>query len=87
MDGNAVFGIREVLKGPGQSNSDLSIGFNKVERPTEANNLNVRALSFNVLNPPPSANPLVNARAFGFGVIRSTSASPRLIQFALKCQF
>jgi hypothetical protein len=79
---------RGALRGPGQSNSDVSIGkITKVKGPTEAATIEFRAQFFNAFNTPQFANPLTDKSSPGFGEINATSVSPRLIQFALKYNF
>jgi len=82
--GNSGVGI---ITGPGQNNSDIavikrtSIGWLK-----EGANVEFRTEFYNAFNTPQFSNP---ATGFGgtFGVISSTSVSPRIIQFGLKVNF
>jgi hypothetical protein len=81
--GNSKIGS---ILGPGQWNWDLSIL--KDTRITEGTNLQFRAEFYNIWNhtqfAPPSGND-VNAALFG--VVNSTSVTPRVVQFALKFMF
>ena len=93
---------RNVLRGPGQYNVDLSV----IRRFPfhDAKNLEFRAEVFNLFNHVNLANPISNLAAVpstsvdpntgringspgDFGRIVSTSNNPRLIQFAVKLSF
>ncbi|RMG52944.1 MAG: hypothetical protein D6723_07885, partial [Acidobacteria bacterium] len=77
---------RNILTGPDQRNMDLSI----IKRTPiyENHTLEFRAEFFNVFNTVNFANPGNDiASPATFGVITRTSASPRIIQFALKYSF
>jgi hypothetical protein len=75
---------RNVARGPGYTNVDLSlvrtISFSGTTR------LQLRAESFNVLNHPNFGLPVGDLNSPNFGRILS-AASPRLIQFAVKMMF
>jgi len=77
-----------ILRGPSQLNLDLGIQRNFPI--TEAMGLQFRAEFFNFTNTPKFGLP--NSDFLGgfnseFGVIASTAANPRIIQFALKFTF
>src|SRR6185295_11372374 len=76
---------RNILRGPSQRNLDISI--NKHIAITERVNLELRNEFFNVLNVANFANPGSSITASSYGVIRSTTGNPRVIQFALKLAF
>lgn len=75
-----------IILGPGNVNWDNS--FMKTTHLTEKHILQFRADFFNILNHPQFANPGVAQNTPNtFGVITTTSTSPRIIQFALKYMF
>lgn len=77
---------RNILRGPGQSNVDFSVV--KFIPVTESVRAEFRTEFFNIFNIVNFANPNSNiAVPATFGQITSTSAGPRVIQFALKVQF
>ncbi|MDQ3064380.1 MAG: hypothetical protein M3R14_16185, partial [Acidobacteriota bacterium] len=92
---------RNILRGPRQSNFDVSIS--KRFRFDESKNIEFRTEIFNLFNRVNFANPISNLNAVpasgidpntgqirkpgDFGKIISTSNNPRLIQFALKFNF
>lgn len=77
---------RNILRGPDQRNLDLSLI--KKTSIRESQVLEFRAEFFNIFNTVNFANPGGDISAPAtFGVITSTSASPRMIQFALKYRF
>jgi hypothetical protein len=91
--GNSGVGI---VRGPGQHNFDTSV--ERIFPVTESSSLRFRAEFFNLTNTPQFANPNNNLDFTegpngpvnlnpSFGVITSTAANPRIIQFALKYQF
>lgn len=82
--GNSKIGV---ITGPGQFNFDMAVAKNT--KIWEHGSIQFRAEFFNVwnhaqFNPPPGNN--VNSAA-NFGKIRSTSVTPRVVQFALKYTF
>jgi hypothetical protein len=76
---------RNILRGPRQANLDLSIGrkFSLAESTT----LELRSDFFNVLNHPNRDNPISDISTADFGKAVSFSASPRIIQLALRLWF
>jgi len=80
--GNSGLGI---ALGPGQNNWDMSVA--KLINIREAQSLQFRGEFFNTFNDPQFGNPSTNVASPTFGVINSTSVSPRVIQFALKYAF
>ena len=81
--GNCGVGI---LRGPHQRNIDLAL--EKRFAVTEWSNLQFRTEFFNALNTPAFGNPITDHEAGGaFGLITSTVANPRIVQFALKYEF
>jgi hypothetical protein len=88
FDPNAPFGNsqRNLLYGPGQKNVDISVV--KFLPITERLRGELRAEFFNLFNFTNFANPGNNVLVPStFGVITSTSAGPRVIQFAAKLNF
>jgi hypothetical protein len=83
--GNSATGI---TNGPGQANIDLAISktipFAWI---SESSSLQFRAEMYNALNHPQFADPDNDFASPAFGVIRSTSVNPRVVQFALKLAF
>ena len=89
-DGSAGYGNagQSILNGPGQVNSDLSLGKRwRVGGIRESAELAFRAEFYNAMNHPQFANPGTTFRTAGFGVITQTAVAPRLIQFGLKYLF
>jgi hypothetical protein len=83
--GNSGVGI---VSGPDQRNFDLSaIKRTRVPGLGEAGNLEFRAEFFNAFNTTQFSSPGTNVSASTFGVISSTSVSPRIVQLALKLNF
>ncbi len=76
---------RNILRGPAQRNVDLSI--NKHIPIKEGLGLEWRSEFFNVFNLANFANPGGSITASSYGVIRSTTGNPRVIQMALKLVF
>ena len=81
--GNSATGI---VDGPGQANLDLAIS-KTMNLPHEKSSLTFRAELYNALNHPQFANPDTNFSSPTFGLISSTSVSPRVAQLALKLNF
>jgi hypothetical protein len=81
--GNSATGI---VDGPGQANLDLAIS-KTMNLPHEKGSLTFRAELYNALNHPQFANPDTNFSSPTFGLISSTSVSPRVAQLALKFNF
>ena len=81
--GNCGVGI---LRGPGQRNMDVAVEKNFPIG--EWSSLRFRTEFFNVANTPEFGNPINDVEAGNaFGLITSTVANPRLVQFALKYEF
>jgi hypothetical protein len=76
---------RKVLRGPTQSNVDLSFG--KRFPLAEAKDLEFHADFFNILNHPNRDNPISDISTADFGKALSFSSSPRIAQFVLKFTF
>ena len=77
-----------IVNGPGQINLDMSITRNiPISFPKEGSNLQFRADFFNALNHPQFSNPNTTYGSSSFGVISSTSVSPRVVQLAVKVVF
>ena len=89
-DGSTGYGNAgpSILDGPGQFNTDFSIGRRaKVGGLREDAEVAFRVEFYNALNHPQFANPGTTYRTASFGVITQTSVAPRLIQFGLKYLF
>jgi hypothetical protein len=83
--GNSGTGI---VNGPGQANVDLALSKSfAIKWPIESGSLLFRTEFFNALNHPQFANPDTNFSSATFGVISSTTVSPRVIQLALRYSF
>jgi hypothetical protein len=80
---------RNILSGPRQTNFDFSVSkMIKVGVLSESGTLEFRSEFFNLFNHPNFSNPAANlASPTTFGVITTTSNSPRTIQFALRYSF
>jgi Carboxypeptidase regulatory-like domain/TonB dependent receptor len=77
-----------IVNGPGQANLDLSLTRTIPLRwPQEGSGLEFRLEFFNIFNHPQFADPDNNFSSATFGVISSTSVSPRVGQLALKLSF
>jgi len=89
-------GNRNSIIGPGFFNIDMGISKSFKMPWSEKQQLKLRADSFNTLNHP-SFNPPGGSTGFGnstslsntstFGIITSTSSTPRVLQFALRYEF
>jgi hypothetical protein len=89
-DGSAGYGNagQSILNGPGQVNSDLSLGKRwRVGGIREGAELAFRVEFYNAMNHSQFANPGTTFRTAGFGVITQTAVAPRLIQLGLKYLF
>jgi hypothetical protein len=87
-NGGTVFGDtgRNILRGPGQQNLDIAVV--RTIRLYERAKLEFRSEFFNLFNTANFANPSSDiSNPSTFGVISATSASPRVLQFALKLSF
>ena len=83
--GNSATGI---VDGPGQASLDVAISKTiSLGSLSEKGSLQFRAEFFNALNHPQFANPDSNFTSPTFGVIASTSVSPRVGQLALRLSF
>jgi hypothetical protein len=83
--GNSATGM---TYGPGQANIDLAISKTIPLRwISESSSLQFRAEMYNALNHSQFADPDNNFASPTFGVIRSMSVNPRVVQFALKLAF
>jgi hypothetical protein len=92
VPGNIAQGIfaygslgRNVLRGPGLSDTDLSIF--KTFNFTERLRFTFRAEAFNVWNHPSFGNPASNIEAATFGNITGTSVGARVMQFGGRLSF
>lgn len=89
-DGSTAYGTagQSILNGPGQVNSDLSVGKrSRVGGLREGAELAFRVEFYNAMNHPQFANPGTTFRTASFGVITQTAVAPRLIQFGVKYLF
>jgi len=89
-DGSTGYGNtgQSILNGPGQFNTDFSIGKTTTVGGLRENaQLAFRVEFYNALNHPQFSNPGTNFGTANFGVITQTSVAPRLIQFGLKYVF
>jgi hypothetical protein len=83
--GNSATGL---TNGPGQANIDLAISKTTPLRWISDNTtVQFRAELYNALNHPQFADPDNDFASPSFGVIRTTSVNPRVVQFALKLAF
>jgi hypothetical protein len=76
---------RNALRGPNQSNLDLSVG--KRFPLAESKAVEFHADFFNLLNHPNRDNPVSDINTADFGKVLSFSSSPRIVQLALKFTF
>ncbi len=89
-DGSTGYGNigQSVMNGPGQFNTDFSIGKTTTVGGLRENaQLGFRVEFYNALNHPQFSNPGATFGTSNFGVITQTSVAPRLIQFGLKYVF
>ena len=89
-DGSTGYGNagQSIIDGPGQFNTDFSIGkTSTVGGIREDAALAFRVEFYNALNHPNFGNPGTTSGTTNFGVINQTSVSPRLIQFGMKYVF
>jgi len=89
-DGSLGYGNagQSIANGPGQFNTDFSIGKTTTVGGLRENaQLAFRTEFYNALNRPQFANPGTTFGTATFGVITQTSVAPRLIQFGLKYVF
>jgi hypothetical protein len=77
-----------IIDGPGQFNWDFTLGkITRVGGIRESAQLQFRTEFYNAFNHTQFSNPGTSFGSSTFGVITSTSVSPRLIQFGLKYLF
>jgi hypothetical protein len=89
-DGSTGYGnaAASIMDGPGQFNTDFSIGRRaRVGGLREDAELAFRAEFYNALNHPQFSNPGTTFGTATFGVITQSAVAPRLIQFGLKYLF
>jgi hypothetical protein len=83
--GNTATGI---TNGPGQANIDLAISkTTPLRRLSDSSSVQFRTEVYNAMNHPQFADPDNDFASPAFGVIRTTSVNPRVVQFALKLAF
>jgi hypothetical protein len=90
IDGSTGYGNagNAILNGPGQVNTDFSIGKRtRVGGLREDAELAFRVEFYNALNMAQFSNPGTTLGTANFGVITGTSVAPRLIQFGIKYLF
>ena len=75
------------VRGPGQSDLDLSLVKQFPIPMWEAAHLEFRADMFNSLNHPSFSNPTLFTNSASFGDVLSENVNPRIVQFALKLNF
>jgi hypothetical protein len=77
---------RNILRGPGSEQMDLSL-FKKFAMPyKEGHSLEFRAEAFNIFNHANLGNPTTNVSSSQFGRI-VTASDPRILQFGLRYAF
>jgi hypothetical protein len=76
---------RNILRGPGYINLDLSVF--KTFKLAQGVSAQARVEAFNVTNTPHFANPNADLSRTNFGAITSTIANPRIMQFAVRMLF
>lgn len=89
-DGSTGYGNtgQSIVNGPGQFNTDFSIGKTfAMARIRENSQLAFRVEFYNAFNHPQFSNPGTTFGTASFGVIMQTSVAPRLIQFGMKYLF
>jgi len=89
-DGSTGYGNtgQSIVTGPGQFNTDFSIGKTFAMGSIRENSqLAFRVEFYNAFNHPQFSNPGTTFGTASFGVITQTSVAPRLIQFGLKYLF
>jgi hypothetical protein len=89
-DGSTGYGNTgpSIITGPGQFNTDFSLGKTTVVGGIRENaQLAFRVEFYNAFNHPQFANPGTTYGTANFGVITQSSVAPRLIQFGLKYLF
>jgi hypothetical protein len=89
-DGSTGYGNtgQSIVNGPGQFNTDFSIGKTMTVGGIQENAvLAFRVEFYNAFNHPQFSNPGTTFGTANFGVITQTSVAPRLIQFGLKYLF
>jgi hypothetical protein len=74
--------VRNVLRGPNQSNLDFPV--EKLFPLAESRALEFQVDFFNLFNHPNRDNPVSDISTADFGKVLRFSSSPRIIQFALK---
>lgn len=83
--GNSATGI---VDGPGQANLDFALSKSvRLNWPSDGSRFQFRVEFYNALNHPQFANPDTNLSSSTFGLISSTSVSPRIGQLAVKFSF
>jgi len=89
-DGSTGYGNLgpSVINGPGQFNTDFSLGKRTIVGGIRENaELAFRVEFYNAFNHPQFANPGTTYGTANFGVVTQSSVAPRLIQFGLKYLF
>ena len=76
---------RNILRGPRQRNVDLAVS--KTFAMGERSRMEFRGELFNAMNMVNFANPSGAITSSGFGVIKSVTGNPRIVQFALRLMF
>jgi hypothetical protein len=89
-DGSTGYGntALSIINGPGQFNTDLSIGKTTTVGGIRENaQLALRIEFYNAINHPQFSNPGTMFGTANFGVLTQSAVAPRLIQFGLKYLF
>jgi hypothetical protein len=76
---------RNILRGPGYINVDLSLA--RTIRMTDAVSAELRVEAFNLTNTPHFANPQGDLSRGSFGTITQTTGNARVLQFAVRVAF